>query len=84
MNMTDIIDEDNEDFELIDVPNTDKNEELRWKQEVKQMNEEILEPIRPFEPETNFNQMDYLKQFIVQGKRKSEFSSFVRKLNKKK
>jgi len=48
------------------------------------MNEEILEPIGSFEPETSFNQMDYLKQFISQGKRKSEFSSFCRKLNKKK
>lgn len=44
--------------------------------------EEALEPIKPYEPETNFNQMDYLREFLIQGKKKSDFSSFIRKMKK--
>jgi hypothetical protein len=46
------------------------------------MDEDIFEPITSLEPETSINQMDYLKEFLIQGKKKSEFSSFVRKLKK--
>ena len=47
------------------------------------MNEHLFEPISSVEPETQVNQLDYLKEFLAKNKKKSDFNSFVRKKNKK-
>ena len=44
---------------------------------------ELFEPIKSIEPETNINQMDFLKEFLTKGKKKSDFQSFVKKYKKK-
>lgn len=42
----------------------------------------VLEPIKSFEPETSFNQMDYLREYLMQDKKKTDFATFVKKLRK--
>lgn len=48
------------------------------------MDEVIMEPIGSFEPKENVNQMDYLREFLIQDKRKSDFHTFIKKYSKKK